>query len=104
KAPIPVELDWLPFNILLEEYKANGNQYPFYSKTAQSLNGHEDLSVEITQNEWNASRKTIFAEAVEEINHLNNKAAQDKEFIEGLKKRIWESNKANYSKLLNMIS
>ncbi len=104
KAPIPIELDWLPFDIFLEEYNANGHQYPFYSATAQSLNGHEDLRAELTPEEWTRARKTIFAEATEELNSLNSKAAINKEFVEGLKKRIWDSNKTNYTKLLTKIN
>lgn len=104
RAPIPAELDWLPFDIFVEEYNANGHQYPFYSATARSLNGHEDLRSELTPEEWTRARKTIFAEATEELNSLNNKAAVSKEFVEGLKKRIWDSNKTNYIKLLNDIN
>jgi hypothetical protein len=104
RAPIPAELDWMQFDIFLEEYNANGHKYPFYSPTAKSLNGHKDFRAEITPEEWTHARKTIFAEATEDLNLMNNKAAASKEFVEGLRKRIWDSNKTNYTKLLTDIN
>lgn len=100
KAPIPADLDWLPFGVFTEEYSANGRRYPYYSVTARSLDNHKDLRRELTAGEWNPARKTIFAEFIEDINGLNLKAAHDKEFVEGVRKRISDSNKKNYTDLL----
>lgn len=100
RAPIPAELDWLPFGSFVEEYKDNGNRYPYYSATARSLDGHTDFKAEVDARDWNPIRKTIFTEAIDDLNLLNFQAAEKKEFVEGVKKKIWDSNKKNYIDLL----
>ena len=103
RAPIPAELDWMPFGSFVADYKENGNRYPYYSATARSLDGHADFKAEVEAKVWNPIRKTIFAEAIDDLNLLNFQAAEKKEFLEGVKKKIWDSNKKNYIDLLKAL-
>lgn len=103
KIPIFEQLDWLPFEDFKDEYDLNGKRFPFYSATSRELDNknfprklpHKD------KEEINYKRKFIACDIIDELNHLVFDGIKKKETMEGIRQRLWQSNKANLCKLFS---
>ena len=101
KMPLPDLYDWQEFYSFNDDFvdtEKYNSTYPYFSHSAVQFNGKDLLSYK--PKAVNIARRQIFLEALDNQNSYRIAAAKKGELVEGTIKRLWESSKPDYTKLL----